>query len=398
MALKVAQVATLAYSLTPHLRGWFRYLVDHGYEVHTISSPGEQLHMLRVREGVAAVHEIPIPRHADPPADARAFWRFYRLFQRERYDIVHACSPKAGFLALVAARLTGVPVRIFSFRGTPHLTATGLMRALLWGTEWLTVRLAHRVVCNSASLRAELARRGILAVEQVDVIGQGSSNGVDATRFRRCVLPGASPLRRAWNVAADGRVVGYVGRFARDKGVADLAAAWSRVRERDPHAYLVLVGRRDEREPVAQRVLARLQRDPRVRLCGWCAEPARVYEALDVLVLPTYREGFSNVLLEASAVGVPVVASNAVGARDVVIDGVTGLLVPVRRPDTLAGAIVRLLADPAERARMGRAGRERAERDFQPGTIWAGMLKIYAEALAATGHAPARAAVTAAAK
>jgi glycosyltransferase involved in cell wall biosynthesis len=190
-------------------------------------------------------------------------------------------------------------------------------------------------------------------------------------------------------------VVGFVGRLAADKGLAELAAAWGRARREQPDAHLLLIGDPEETDPVAPDVMAALEADARVHLAGHRADVRPYLAAMSVLALPSYREGFPQTLLEGSAMGVPTVGSDVPGVRDAVQDGVTGLLVPVRDPGALAEALLGLLRDPRRRSALGAAGRRWARASFDRDAVRERFLEFYLEAAAAHGVAPPAAPTTA---
>jgi glycosyltransferase involved in cell wall biosynthesis len=394
---KIAQMTTVAASINGLMRGWLRYLGERGAEVHTICAPGPELAQVRQREAPACTHEIPMTRRITPWADLTALWRLVKLLRRERFDLLHASTPKGGLLGMLAAWLARVPARVFTLRGLPLTASTGLKRRILWWSDWLTMRLAHCVTAISPSLRDEAVALGLCRRERIRVIHLGSSNGIDTRRFARTCPTAEAPLRRTWGLPPGALAVGFIGRIVRDKGVIELADAWERVRREAPDARLVLVGPTEPQDPVPPEILDRLQRDERVVFAGWHDDTVPCFEALDLLVLPTYREGFGNVLLEAGAMELPVIATRVAGCIDAVVAGPaaaengrfrypplageTGLLVPVRDSAALAEAILTLLNDPERRRRMGRAGRTRAVRDFSREVIWEGYIGLYRELL-----------------
>lgn len=384
--LKIAQLTTVASSATVLMRGWLAYLADSNIEVHAISAPSDELRVLVERERVSKVHQVPMTRRITPIADLLSLYRLYRLFRRERYDLVHASTPKGGLLGMIAAWLARVPVRLYTLRGLPQSVAGGLKRRLLWLTDWTSLNLAHESVAVSPSLRQEAIDLGLCRPGQLLVIGHGSSNGVDAARYTRDHDPAHAPARAAWKLPADALVVGCVGRLVRDKGIIELAAAWRRIRAAVPHAYLLLVGKPEDQDPLPPGLLDELRADERVRMPGWLSDTRYAYEAMDLFTLPTYREGLANVCLEANAMLLPVVATRITGVVDAVVDGETGLLVPARDADALADAIINLLNDPARRARMAHRGRERVLHDFQPEQIWSGLITLYRDLLQQAGY------------
>jgi len=271
-----------------------------------------------------------------------------------RPDLTEFSTPKAGLLGTVAARLAGVPRRVYMLRGLKLERSEGWKRHLLLMLERLAASCATLVLCNSASLRAEALALGIGSDAKLRLLGTGSSNGVDVERF----APGPNELGPILGLPADAPVVGFVGRLTRDKGVPELIEAFEVIRSAVPNVRLLLVGWFDEAEDALSEDLQRsIRAHPQIHLTGFVDDTAPYYRAMDVMVLPTWREGFPNVVLEAAATGVPVVTTIATGARDSVVPEVTGLLIPPGYPEAISEAVVRLLRDGDLRGRMGLAAR-----------------------------------------
>lgn len=299
-----------------------------GYRVSVLSAPGEWLNQNGKDQG-AEPHAIPMQRGISVLADCVALFRIWRLIGRLKPDIVEFSTPKAGLLGSIAARLCRVPVRIYFLRGLKLETSSGVKRFLLLRAEKLAAYCAQAVVCNSRSLRAKALECGIAGESKLLVLGEGSSNGVDTRRFS----PGPSRIRELLGIPHDAPVVGFVGRLTRDKGVPELLEAFASLLRSEPGAYLLLVGWFDASEDELDLAWRkRIESHPRVIHTGFVQDTAPYYRAMDLLALPLWREGFPNVVLEASASGVPVVATNCTGSRDAVVPGVTGLLIPPERP------------------------------------------------------------------
>jgi glycosyltransferase involved in cell wall biosynthesis len=329
---------------------------------------------------------VPMARGMDPARDLAALAALVRILRTLQPDIVDASTPKAGLLLMLAATLTRVPCRIHTLRGLRFETMTGSGRAVLTGTTRLTCALAHRVLCVSPSLRRRAIALGVVPAHKAMVLGMGS--GVDLARFSATpeARAQAQTLRRQHGIPADALVLGFVGRIARDKGFVELAAAWSTLRARCPRLHWIIAGPPDATDPVPPPIEAALDTDPRVHRLGHVDDPCPVYLAMDLLALPTYREGFGNVLIEAAALEIPTVATRVTGCVDAVEDGVTGTLVPPRDVDALVHAITAYAEDPALRARHGRAGRARAARLFRQEDLWARMHRTYLELARRAGH------------
>lgn len=379
----VALLTTVPASLG-FFRGLPAYLRTRGYDVAAIAAPGPDLDAFAEREGVK-VYGVPMTRQITPRTDILSVVRLTRTLTRLRPTIVHASTPKGGLLGMLAARLTRRPIRVFHLHGLPHQTRTGPGRILLQGATRIACTLADQVLCVSESLRTDAIADGIVRADKAIVLLNGSANGVDAEGQFDPERFGPDPRatgRAEVGLTEAGLVVGFVGRLAHDKGIDDLAAAWQIVRESRSDVRLLMVGPEEPEDPTSTATLTALQRDDRVRFTGQVADPAAALAAMDVLILPTYREGFGNVLIEAGAMGRPVVATTVTGCVDAVQHNVTGLLVPPHDPPALAAAIQRYLDDPALRTLHGAAGRARALRDFRPAAIQAALANCYDDLLA----------------
>lgn len=379
-------VATVPTTLHSFFRGQIPFLKNSGFEVVAVCSPGSLVDTVRAEYGVE-VHTVPMSRSISPLRDLWALVRLHWLLRRLRPIIVHSHTPKAGLLGMLAAALAQVPIRAYTIRGLRWETASGLKRRLLIRLEKLCCRCAECVLSVSHSVRAKSAAAGIADRTRIRVLANGSGNGVDFVRFTAHVdtRVAAQEVRRSLGIPPGAPVLGFVGRIVRDKGIVELAKAWPRIRENFPSSQMVLVGPDEDQDRVPEHHLQALRSDPRVHFVGEQRHILPYYAMFDMLVLPTYREGFPNVLLEAAAMEIPVVATRVTGCVDAVVDGVTGILVEPRDPGALADAIERLLADPELSRRLGQAGRERAMREFQPEKIWAELLKVYCELLTAKG-------------
>jgi glycosyltransferase involved in cell wall biosynthesis len=377
--VRVAHVTTVPLALM-FLEGQAAFMRARGIELVAISSPGEELDRYGVREGVQ-VHAIPMERRITPFRDVLALTRLVARLRALDPDVVHAHTPKGGLLGTIAACLAGVPTRIYHMRGLPFTTATGVRRVLLVTSERVACLLATRVLCVSSSLREVALAEGICAAGKLEVLGSGSGQGVDVARFDRDrVASSRLRVRGELGISDDALVFGFVGRIVRDKGIHELAEAWTTVRERRPDAQLVLVGPHEPQDPIDAACRERLERDPRVHLLGMRRDLPELYVAMDVVVLPTYREGFPNVPLEAAAMQLPVIATLIPGCVDAVRDGETGRLVPPRDAVALAQAMLAYAADPAERQRDGAAGRARVEQEFRRDRVWATLADVYRDA------------------
>jgi glycosyltransferase involved in cell wall biosynthesis len=284
-------------------------------------------------------------------------------------NVVFVGTPKAGLLGTLAAVITRVPYRIYVLRGLRLETANGAMRRLLIAMERLTARGAHTVFAVSPSLRRRALQLSIGRPDKVQVLGRGSSNGVDDERFRpdRFTSEQVQGLAAQVGLRPNVPVVGYVGRLTVDKGLTDLAAAHRLLISQNVEFQMLVIGAVEG----SAETLDQFRDQNRALIeTGPVEDTSPYYPLMDVLVLPTLREGFPNVVLEASASGVPVITTDATGAIDSVIHGCTGYITPIGQPDALAAALASALANPAERQRLGTQGRAFVVSNFGQTQFW----------------------------
>ncbi len=330
-----------------------RVLCSARFRVVLVSGPGELLERTASRTGAECV-ALPMHRCIAPLADLVALFRLWWILGVYKPDLVEFSTPKAGLLGMIAAWLRGVPRRIYMLRGLKLERSRGFKRSILLTAERVACSCAHVVLCNSKSLRAEALALGLAPAAKLLVLGEGSSNGVDVERFS----PGPSAVREQFAIPRDALVLGFVGRLTRDKGLPELIEAFDRILLAEPSTHLLLVGWFDRAEDALGAELRhRILIHPRIHCSGFVGDTAPFYRGMDVMVLPTWREGFPNAVLEAAATGIPVVTTESTGARDAVVAEVTGLLIPPGYPEAIVEAVVKLLRDPERRFRMGRAAR-----------------------------------------
>ncbi|WP_162601131.1 glycosyltransferase family 4 protein [Occallatibacter savannae] len=359
-------------------------LMDAGFRVSIVSGPGAMSAGAKSVRGVST-HVLPMEREIAGVRDLIAFCRLLRLLNRIKPDIVEFSTPKAGLLGIVAAWIHRVPVRVYFLRGLRVETCSGLMRMILLWSERLAAACSHVVVANSKSLGRRAHELGISNEKKTRTLGEGSSNGVDALRFS----PGESGVREEWGIPASARVIGFVGRLTVDKGVPELLEAFAKILRRQPDCYLLLVGWFDAASDALGRGLReRIEGHPRIVCTGYVADAAPYYRAMDVMVLPSWREGFPNVVLEAAASGVPAVATTCTGSCDAVVPEVTGLLVPPGYADAIAEAVLRLLGDEDLRAKMGEAARKWAVEHFEQQRVLRMTVLFYEELLRGRNRSP----------
>lgn len=364
----------------PFLRGQVRLLTQRGWRTGLSSDPTVpgQLGGFARQEGAEAF-PIPMQREISPRADLKSLVQIYRTLRRFRPTVTNVGTPKAGLIGGLAAVAARVPVRVYTLHGLRLETARGAKGRLLSLSERVAMACAHRVVCVSPSLRDRVHELRLAPAHKTLVLGAGSVGGV---RLPSPAEPAVTEqLRRSLGLGADQPVVGFVGRFTRDKGIAELLQAFGQIRTGFPSAALLLVGDYEDGDPVGAQVRDAIRHSPGIIRTGFVPDVYPYYPLMNVMALPTHREGFPTVALEAAAFGLPLVTTNATGARDAVRHGVTGWQVPVGDTDALAAALLEALAYPEEARRRGEQGRRWVEAHFRPEDVQQRWAMLYDDLL-----------------
>ncbi|MEU6696863.1 glycosyltransferase family 4 protein [Pseudonocardia sp. NPDC046786] len=356
-------VVTSAVTVETFLPGLVRRLARSGWDVTIACSPAPDGAVPSVPG--ARVIGVGMRRDPSPVADLRAARGLWSAMRATEPDVVATATPKAGLLGTLVARGRRVPVVVHLMWGLRSETLAGRRGRLVRLLEGVATRYSHAVVPNSASLATELSRLGMVDPRTVTVIGSGSSHGVDLARFRPAGEGAPAPPAVVSGLAelGAGPVVGFVGRLTADKGITTLLDAVRLLRGRGQKVRLLLVGAAEDLA-VTDRIAVERAAGLPVLVVDRVTDTAPLYKVMDVHCLPSLREGFPNVCLEASACAVPTVTTDATGAVDSVLDGHTGRIVGRGDPDALADALGPLLDDPQLRARMGRAARDWVEQEF----------------------------------
>lgn len=327
-----------------------------------------------------AIDFVPIVRPIAPWSDIMALWVLYWLFKKNPPLVVHSITPKAGLLAMIAAWLARVPLRVHSFTGQVWITHTGTMRWMLKTADKVIAAMATDILVDSPSQRDFLIDQGVLTAERSSVLGTGSICGVNTTRFS----PNKSVrevVRNELGVSFDSVVCLYLGRLNRDKGVLDLAIAFAQVAKKYPKAELWVVGP-DEAFYYQQMALLLGKVKSQVKRVGFTNKPERFMQAADLFCLPSYREGFGSSVIEAASCGVPALTSRIYGLTDAVVEGKTGWMHEAGDVQELSQHLDRLFANPDELPVRGKAAREYVETFFAEEIVTDAMQNLYEHRLA----------------
>lgn len=311
---------------------------------------------------------VGIQRKMSPFRDVVTLIKLIRIFGRENFDIVVSVVPKAGLLGMVAAAITRTKHRVHIFQGEVWAASKGFNRWLLKTMDTITAHCATSLLAVSSSEKRFLEGQRVARVGKASVLGAGSISGVDLFRFR----PNAAfrdQIRGQYNIPDDAVVCLFLGRLVVDKGIRELVAAFNISACGNQRLWLLMVGPDEESEAVNLRRLVSPGVSNRIVIEGFTSAPEQYLAGADFLCLPSYREGFGMVVLEAAATNIPTIGSRIYGISDAIVENSTGLLVTVANVGELSDAISRLSLSSDERQKMGRAGRSRVEADFEQGLV-----------------------------
>lgn len=375
MKHKVLICATVPETLATNLRGQPGYLKQF-FDVELVTSPHAEFRPRLDAEGVP-VHEVAMRRGISVVSDIASVFSMVRVLRSVRPAVVHSYTPKAGLVAMLASWMCRVPVRVHTFTGLIFPTATGLRRHLLIWIDRLICACATHIVPEGRGVKNDLEAFRITR-KPLKVIGHGNISGVDTAWFdpaREDTQRAAAELRLRLRIPPNAFVFCFVGRLHSDKGIAELLAAFA---EMPDDAHLVLVGGLDENGALREAQLRMISRHARIHMLGFVTDVRPALRASNVLVLPSYREGFPNAILQAGAMGLPAIATNINGCNEVVRHGDNGWLVPSKDSIALRSAMDRARALAAgERALMGERARQQVCERFEQARHWERMVQFY---------------------
>lgn len=365
------------------------------YEVTAVSADEQELARVADRYGVRH-HHVEMTRQISPFRDLLAVWKLYRFLRKEKPELVHSHTPKAGIVGMMAAFFAGVPQRFHTVAGLPLMEAEGLKRKILNAVESSTYRFATKVYPNSFGLQDIIIKEGFCPPEKLKVLGKGSSNGIDTAHFNRHQV---SPehqeqLRLALGIQPEDFVFLFVGRLVSDKGVNELVQAFKNIQRNDdatipnptpyiPHPApnnlkLLLVGPLEsDLDALLPETLKEIEENTSIITAGYQDDVRPYFAFADALVFPSYREGFPNVVLQAGAMELPSIVSNINGCNEIIKEGENGLIIPVKNSTELQKAMRKLLTDEPLYDHLKKNARARIVQHYEQAVVWQALLEEY---------------------
>jgi len=371
--IKLCIITTIPNTLKAFFGEQLTFLQKNGFDLTVISSPVAKGYEKLGQELPQNVkyEKVQLQRVIKPLDDIKSFFKILFILKKNRFDIVQYATPKAALFGSIASWLVQAPVRLYLMWGLYYVTQSGIKKKIFKFLEKLVCFLSTNIAPDSKGNSRFAVEEGLCKAQKISVVHHGSANGVDTERFhpQKLVATGKK-IRDDLQIPHEATVFGSITAIVGDKGVNEMVSAFIRISGEYNNVYLLIVGQTAEKDPVSCTTLKSIRNHPRIRNIGWQKEPEKYLAAMDIFVLPTYREGLGVVNIEAGAMQLPVISTDVPGPQESIIDGKTGLLVPARQVEPLVNAMKRMLDDPAFAKQLGIAARQRVQECFEQKKLW----------------------------
>ncbi len=376
---KLIRITTVPMALRYLLPGQMRFMAANGFDVLMISADGKELSdVIEIEQCRHIV--VPMTRKITPFQDLKCLFGLIKIFRKERPDIVHTHTPKAGLLGMLAAKLTGVKVRIHTVAGMPLMAETGFKYRLLKFIERLTYWAANHVWPNSNSLLQFINEKELCKKNKLNIIAKGSTNGININRFNKAALDKniSSEIKKQINFSNDDIYLLCIGRLVKDKGIVELVHIFTQLQSSHDNLILILVGEFEAAlDPLPADTLHEIEINPSILHVNWTNQVEYYMQLADLFVFPSHREGFPNVLLQAGAMGLPVICSHITGNIDIVTNNETGLIFDKGNEEQLLKLLQYALDNPQQMQIMANQLQNVIKENYRRENIWQNMLEAY---------------------
>nr|WP_298317235.1 glycosyltransferase family 4 protein [uncultured Aquimarina sp.] len=368
-------------SLGGLLQGQLKFMSQYHDVVGISGKGGDRLDRVSREEGIKVI-PVEMTRKITPIQDLKAVVQLYKIFRKEKPFIVHSHTPKAGTLSMIAAKLARVPNRLHTIAGLPLLEATGGKRKLLDIVEKLTYRCATMIYPNSFGLKDIIIEHGYTIPAKLKVIANGSSNGINTARFDPNLYSEADNLKLKEKLKIDKNefVFVYVGRLVKDKGINELISAFGKLSLENENCKLILVGVFEkDLDPLLPKTESEINTNPNIIFAGWQNDVRPYFAISDVLVFPSYREGFPNVVMQAGAMGLPSIVTDINGCNEIVSENVNGTIIPVKNPEALYTSMKKFMMNKDYSNQLSMSARTIICENYDRQKVWDALKKEYSE-------------------
>lgn len=376
---KLIRITTVPMALRYLLPGQMHFMSEQGFEVLMISAGGKELAEVIEREKCRHII-VPMTRKITLLQDLKCLVQLIRILRKEKPDIVHTHTPKAGLLGMLAARLCGVNIRIHTVAGLPLMVETGFKFKLLKFIEKLTYSCANQVWPNSTSLKNFIVENRLCKTEKLGMIAKGSTNGINTTRFNSGALDEilSAAIKQQLNYSTDNRYLLCIGRLVKDKGIVELVNVFAQLQKKHSLVKLLLVGEYESGlDPLPAVTHKEIEVNPDIIHINWTNHVEYYMQLADIFVFPSHREGFPNVLLQAASMGLPIICSKIAGNIDIVTNNETGLIFDCGNEQQMQSALEYAMAHPQQIQSMAKKLQDGVRENYRQENIWQNMLDAY---------------------
>ncbi|WP_031428708.1 glycosyltransferase family 4 protein [Flavimarina sp. Hel_I_48] len=378
MKKKLIRITTVSGSLWILLKGQLRFM-NQFYHVIGIAGAKENMQKVRDNEGIDTI-DLEMTRVITPVQDLSSLFKLYKVLKREKPFIVHTHTPKAGIVGMMAAKMAGVKHRLHTVAGLPLVEATGTKRTILNQVERLTYACATKVYPNSKGLEDIILEHKFTKPEKLKVLANGSSNGINTSIFSPDVstTEEKEQLKNKLGIKPNDLILVFVGRIVRDKGINELMEAFHKLSKKYDHLKLLMVGPYEkDLDPISPEAEEEIATNKAIISLGWQDDVRPFFAVSDVLVFPSYREGFPNVVLQAGAMSLASIVSDINGCNEIIEEGINGTIIPVKDASAIEAAIEKMIENPEITTQMKNVARERIVRLFDQKKVWEAILQEY---------------------
>ena len=379
MSKKLVRITTVPMSLKHLLKGQMSFMSKNGFDVIMISSEGKGLNDV-IKNEKCRHFIIPLTREITPLRDIIATFGLYRLLLLEKPDIVHTHTPKAGIVGMLASFLAKVPVRLHTVAGLPLLEAKGLKRLILNLVERLTYKFSTKVYPNSYGLKDIILKNRFTKEDKLCVIGNGSSNGIDTSFFDPKLVSSEKKksIRSKLGIKKNDFVFIFVGRLVTDKGINELVEAFNELCLQLENIKLLLVGpSEDNLDPLSEKTKLSISNHNKIISVGYQVDVRPFFAVSHLLVFPSYREGFPNVVMQSGAMGLPSIVTDINGCNEIIKADYNGVIVPVKDTKSLKNAMLRIYQDKEFHLKCSKKSRSVIVNNYEQKLYWKALLNEY---------------------
>lgn len=375
---KLIRITTVPLSLEKLLENQLRFM-NRFFEVTAVSSDHQRLQQFGKDQGVDIFH-VDLTRKITPIKDLKAVVKLYKSLKKEKPSIVHTHTPKAGIVGMLASKLAGVPIRMHTVAGLPLMEVSGIKRRVLNIVEKLTYSCATKVYPNSRGLKEFIIKEKLTSERKLKILGNGSSNGIDTKHFSPSQVSDLEKrqLRTDLNISKNDFVFVFVGRLVGDKGVNELVQAFTEVYKNHTNSKLLLVGPLESHlDPLFSNTLDEINRNEAIIYAKFQNDVRPYFAISDVLVFPSYREGFPNVVMQAGAMGLPSIVTDINGCNEIIRSDVNGIIIPVKDMQAIYNAMKMLVSDKSYYNKVQESSRQMIEKNYSQSELWNALLMEY---------------------